>query len=235
MLNIQKKPTPKVFRDWKDENRLIYDLDNSDNDFDILSTAAKEAIQHTLYAEQSGLCCYCMANISKKEEHVTVNGRAKIKNSFDMKVEHFLCQHEHKESKFEYSNFLCACKGEIGKKGNVTKHCDSKKLSKKLKFNPSQDDVESIITYKPNGEINSTDEEFDKELETVLNLNNEFLKNNRREVWKSVPKLFTGKEWTAAQLLKKITDLEVKKGQAKLPAYAGVILFYLKRKLKSKQ
>ena len=129
----------------------------------------KDGLRQALVTEQRGLCCYCMS---------------RIRNSpTEMKIEHWKCQSGHTDEQLNYRNLLGACPGGQGQPPNL-QHCDTRKANRDLLFNPADPahHIETRLSYEANGSIRSDDEEFDQQLEKVLNLNLPMLRNNRRGV-----------------------------------------------------
>ncbi len=219
MLNIQKGAEPTQFRDWKEEMKGKYDLKNYPENYDkIFFKGVKPALQEGLCKEQGYICCYCMQRIEP--------------TGTKMHVEHFRSQDSFKEDKYEYSNMLAACCGNSNIKG-AEKHCDASKAEGVLKYNPSDSssDIEVLISYDPDGTIRSSDGEFDSQLNSVLNLNAAFLKNNRKAVKNAIVKHFkTSGEWTKIQIDKVIRSYSDRNSRGQLKPYCGVATYYLKQR-----
>lgn len=135
----------------------------------------KDDVRTSLLKEQGNLCCYCMRRIPESEKNP------------GSKIEHFLSQEEHKGEELNYRNMLLACLGNEGSPKRL-QTCDSFKGSSALSFNPSDNarNIEDLIGYKANGEIYSSDEQLNSDLDSVLNLNIKSLKDNRREIYLAV-------------------------------------------------
>jgi uncharacterized protein (TIGR02646 family) len=133
----------------------------------------KDALRQALVTEQRGLCCYCMGRIHNGPD--------------TMKIEHWRCQSRHPTEQLNYRNLLGACLGVNGQPPHP-QHCDTRKGDRDLKWNPADPahHIETRIRYEADGSIRSGDLAFDAQLDDVLNLNNEFLKNNRRGVLDAV-------------------------------------------------
>lgn len=141
--------------------------------------ADKDGLRGALVRDQRGLCCYCMNRIEA--------------TSATMKIEHWRCQSRHAELELAYSNLLAACLGGHGQPEDK-QHCDTRKGEQDLKFNPAEPAhrIEQRICFELDGTIASSDAEFDTQLNDVLNLNLQLLKNRRKGVltailewWKS--------------------------------------------------
>jgi len=135
--------------------------------------ADKDALRHALVTEQRGICCYCMGRIR--------NG------PMTMKIEHWRCRSGYPDEQLDYRNLLGACLGEDGKPPRL-QHCDTRKGDRDLLWNPADPahHIETRIRYEADGSIRSPEDEFDAQLEEVLNLNLPFLRNNRKAVWIAV-------------------------------------------------
>jgi len=135
----------------------------------------KDDTRVSLLTEQGHICCYCMRRIPESE---------KIPGS---KIEHFLCQDDHSQEELNYGNMLLACLGNEGSPKRI-QTCDSYKGNKTLTHNPSNNarNIEELIKYKSNGEIYSSDDTLNTELESILNLNTPSLKSNRRVIYEEV-------------------------------------------------
>src|SRR5262249_48936634 len=127
--------------------------------------ADKDDLRRSLLAEQRGLCCYCLSRI----------------RIFNMKIEHWHSQNRHPAEQLDYGNILAACRGNEGQT-RTSQHCDTRKGDTDLSRNPSNPlhKVEDVIRFEPDGRVVSDIEAFDDEINGVLNLNEAFLRNNRK-------------------------------------------------------
>jgi uncharacterized protein (TIGR02646 family) len=135
--------------------------------------AQKHELRGALVKEQRGLCCYCTGRI-----------RA---NSTEMKIEHWQCQAVYSQHQLVYGNLLGACLGGEGQPA-ADQHCDTKKANHDLKWNPANAAhvIESRLRYLADGTIESTDDEFNTQINDVLGLNLSNLKNSRKAVLDTV-------------------------------------------------
>ena len=135
----------------------------------------KTDVRASLLAEQGHLCCYCMKRIPETNE------------TPGSKIEHFLCQDDHRQEELNYNNMLLACLGNEGFPHRL-QTCDSYKGNKPLAITPSSNgrNIEDLINYKANGEIYSNNEQLNEELDSVLNLNMQTLKENRCVIYETV-------------------------------------------------
>lgn len=126
----------------------------------------KQKLREYLVSEQAGICCYCMGRVRADPD--------------SMKIEHWACQHAHPDLQLAYANLLAACMGGEGQPPKK-QHCDTRKGGASLRWNPANlaHSIEARIHYDINGAIRSDDQEFDRQLNEVLNLNLDVIKNAR--------------------------------------------------------
>ncbi|MBY3757706.1 TIGR02646 family protein [Azospirillum formosense] len=175
----------------------------------------KEEVRATLVAEQRALCCYCMGRI--------------VNDPLKMKIEHWRCQEHHRKLQLDYSNLLGACLGGEGKSPNE-QHCDTKKASCDLKWNPANPAhaIESRLRYLADGTVESADQEFNAQINDVLGLNLAHLKSNRKAVldavlkwWRSTP--------NARQKVQQQIDHRI--NAAEHQPFSPVAVWFLRQKL----
>lgn len=137
--------------------------------------AEKDDLRHALITEQHGLCCYCMSRIREGRNAMT--------------IEHWKSRTHYSGEQLNYRNLLGACLGgRVRGQPSRHQHCDARKGKRELKWNPadSAHRIETRVRYELDGSIRANDKNFDEQLETVLNLNLGFLKNNRKVVLDAV-------------------------------------------------
>jgi uncharacterized protein (TIGR02646 family) len=209
MRNISKKAEPRSLTTWRATNSTDY---NGYQD--------KDTLRDALVAEQRGICCYC---------------QSRIYPAFNlMKVEHWHSHKHYPQERLVYRNLLGVCLGGQGKPGKV-QHCDTYKSDKDLCRNPADPahNVDAVIHYLSDGRITSSVDELNEQLDSVLNLNLESLKESRKRQLESFIKLLQRKSgrlnrafWQ--QLLDRETganhDLELR-------PYCGVIVYWVRKHL----
>lgn len=174
----------------------------------------KEELRRHLTEEQKGLCCYCMSRIRP-----TIDA---------MKIEHCQCQERYPKRQLDYGNLLGACLGGEGRK-EQDQHCNTRKGNQDLAINPADPncDVERMVRFLGDGRIKSADENIDRELNGVLNLNWPRLVANRKAVLDAFKqRLQTGTKLNPARELPK---WDGSRG-GELPEYAQVVVYYLKKR-----
>lgn len=218
--------------------------------FDDLKKEAGNYLAHSLAEEQGFICCYCMGEITEKKDPkgavIEIDGLPWLA----MKVEHFKPQKHYPDLVTDYENLLCACEGgcvEGEKKGEEYIFCDSHKSEKDFKAMPNPANVvrkdferKLKLKYNYHGRISSEDEEIDKELNSIINLNCQTLRLAREAVWDSVCKKMSAhcknEEWTNGEDFAKVLieqHQEKKKQDGKFFPYCEMIVFLLKKRFKN--
>lgn len=192
----------------------------------------KDSIRYTLLKEQHGLCAYCMR---------------RIHNDSSTTIEHWAPLSKNKEQALQYSNFLGVCHG--GRKSETDDNkilcCDASKEETAIRISPWNEAHIRDIAYTSAGIIYtlSGNPDFEEDINKTLCLNGltdnsgnfvdtstEIVKGRRDSIqWcKNLYKALDRQgKCTSLRLKKKIEEIE----QAEImPEYAGVKLFYLKKK-----
>ncbi|BDD10426.1 hypothetical protein FUAX_28580 [Fulvitalea axinellae] len=176
MRHIKKDGEPRELTAFKAKGGTKYEGENLD----------KSPIQTQLLKEQGGLCAYCMSRI-----------KAEPGKTPKMGIEHLKDRATHPGLQLDYNNMLGVCLGgkkkrETGKGSNKKEnlHCDQSKDSDKghfeLRFmNPLSEHVTAHYTFADGYVLpNDSDQQklIEAEIEQALNLNNDFLVENRRKL-----------------------------------------------------
>jgi uncharacterized protein (TIGR02646 family) len=128
----------------------------------------KDDLRASLLKEQGYICCYCMRRIAEPTAQKMV-------------IEHFKPQSLYPELQFDYNNLLASCQGNEGA-SEAYQHCDERKKSREIALNPLNQTMMERIKFTGNGEIYTTDEILDNDINHVLNLNLQQLKNERKAI-----------------------------------------------------
>ena len=143
---------------------------------------AASDVREALLKEQGFICAYCMNRIS-----ADLNAQNKPKTE----IEHYRSQHRHPKLDLVFSNMLGVCNGNAGK----AKHkliCDKAKStfdqSNDLTIDPLRIERINQLHYTLEGEIFSLNEVIEDDLNRILNLNEEALKEERRTVYVQMKK-----------------------------------------------
>ena len=122
----------------------------------------------SLAKEQGYLCAYCMRRIPQKSVYP------------QMTIEHVIPQNSAKKNNpilsITYSNMVAVCNGNRNSLNNKDKTCDAKRgtlpdKEQVLFVNPLESSTLRNIYYYGNGEIHSSDDDQEKCINDVLNLN----------------------------------------------------------------
>jgi len=215
-------------------NSLTQHRAKAHSSYSNLPISVKEELRDNLLIEQGYLCCYCMKRIPEK------NNLGGCIHS-DMKIEHYKCQDDFKNSQLTYENLLGACMGNEGRSKHL-QTCDTKKGNLSLKINPisSFPNCETLFKYNSDGEISSIngDVEINKQINDVLNLNMQTLKDNRKQIYLEVQKRVESesKKHNTKQLRIKYFSQErdkwLMKINGKYKEFCMVAVYYLTKKIK---
>jgi len=192
MIYIQKQNEPPLLRKFKKEKQ-----DNKEattyEDFTNYKEGFEE-LRNKLLEEQKYICCYCLQPIpiplKKSDPNYDMDKDKLLLHR--MKTEHFYPKggiDGDRTKDLDYSNLLAACLG--NKKSKKENHCDSSKGSKVLHYLPNpalgkRKDFKKVFKYNVNfhkreGEVlvYNEDENIQAEIDNILNLNEQNLRNKR--------------------------------------------------------
>lgn len=225
MKQINKLPEP---------NSLVVHRASQHSFFYNIPQDAKEELKLNLLIEQGYICCYCLKRIPEK---IDKDGLI----TYEMKVEHHQSQDGHQLLQLQYSNLFGACTGNEGKPGKL-QTCDTKKGSQDLTINliATQPNCEGLFKYNAEGEISSLDddEDINRQINDILNLNMQSLKDARREVYLEVQKRVEteGRRLGTKKLKIKFFEQErdswLSKTSQKHKPYCMVAVYYLRKKIR---
>ncbi len=177
----------------------------------------KEELRASLVAEQKALCCYCTGRLNN--------------DPLMMKIEHWRCQGTYPDLQLVYGNLLGACLGGEGKSPDQ-QHCDTRKANRDLKWNPANTAhvIETRLRYLVDGTVESTDQEFNAQLNDVVGLNLSYLKSNRKAVLDSVLQWWRGAQ--PVQPAKVQSQIDRRTNQlAEYQPFSPVAVWFLRQKL----
>jgi uncharacterized protein (TIGR02646 family) len=221
----------------QEPNSLVRHRASQHSFFYNIPLQTKGELRQSLLIEQGHICCYCMKRIPEKIEKDGIL-------SYDMKVEHFQCQDNFPDLQLTYTNLFGACTGNEGKPKKL-QTCDTKKGNDDLSINPISNapNCETLFKYNADGEISSItdDEEINRQLNNVLNLNMQSLKDGRREVYLQVQKKVESESRQLANKQLKISFFEQERNnwlsrtENKNRPYCMVAVYYLTKKIRQNQ
>ncbi|NMF60418.1 retron system putative HNH endonuclease [Pseudanabaena yagii] len=232
MKYIKKGKEPQTLTDKRNTEGAIYEC-------------AQKDWQEDLLKEQGHLCAYCMRRISLDRK----SGKPSIE------IEHYLSRKLYPDLSLRWENMIGVCNGDTG----LETHCDKSKgktssegvfvkgkangevklnILNPLEINKS----EKVITYSLSGEIfaNVKDTELQnkitEDLDIILNLNDEKLKEYRKEAIDLAKKLLIDKyptgNWTLKQIEREIEEWKNQKNCKYRPFCQAAIWFLEWRKTK---
>lgn len=177
-------------------------------------------LRKSLLQEQGYICAYCMRRIPHKDKN----------SNEDSRIDHILSRDHHPDIKLDYGNMVICCPGAISKEF----HCDKLKGEQDITFSLFDDSFIPTLKYSTkSGSIESANPIWNKEINSILNLNNEILKANRLETLNGVICSLRGKEWTSSDIRKKLEEWDNKDKKDKLKPYCGIVVWFLNKKLKT--
>lgn len=217
MILIRKKSEPLSLRNYRGK---------AQSSFDNMDADVKVELRNSLLEEQGYLCAYCMKRIRKANK---------------VKIEHYRARTS--DNELVYANLLAVCDGnetlrdEKGKVNPKMFTCDTMKRDAVLHINPQNISDMEKISYDNQGKIYSADSECQKDLDSILNLNNSngYLISNRKAALKGILKklseLHQGQDPLPLLLsLKRYCDNPNLEGE--YPEYVGIMRWYIDKKLK---
>lgn len=210
MLYIKKGNEPSSLTEYRKKTFVSY------NECD-----KKDDIRESLLKEQGCLCAYCMRKITKQK----------------MKIEHWYPEDKLSESeRLNYKNMLGVCMGHIeGQKGSDDT-CDTHKKNSVIKINPTDPKMIAKIKYKSrSGEIYSDDEEIQRDLDVILNLNSKGhqLQQNRKAKLDSVinelSRRYPNGSWNKEKLRKFYSAYSKPNKDGMKPEYLGIVEWWISK------
>lgn len=188
--------------------------------------AKKDVLRLALLEEQGGLCAYCMRRIS------FTTGKTTSTRIEHVKPQALSIAEGKSWETLSYGNMVLCCDGDID--GNGTFHCDRSKEDRIISFKPFDQTVMDTISYSSNkGTIKSSNKDYDRDFNKILNLNHPKLEISRLAVIKGlVTELGRKKIWKKRDLIDKLNYYSTPKANGKFHEYCGVIIWYLNKKIR---
>lgn len=156
-----------------------------------------------------------------------------------MKIEHWYPEDRLTEpEKLDYSNMLGVCKGHLDEQKGKFDTCDTHKGNHLITVDPRDSNMIREIKYQTkSGKIYSDNPSINHDLDITLNLNENghLLKQNRKavldEVILKLSKERSKGNWNRRMLQAMKSKYEQCDSEGKKKEYAGIILWYLDKKL----
>ena len=222
----------KNFPEWKQEE--FNDTKVIRQCFDRLP---KEYIRKSLLLEQHYLCAYCMKRIHDDPFYTT--------------IEHWFPLSKDKERALDYNNMIGVCKGgssvKLAERNKRELCCDAYKGDEEITINPLNQEHMKLIKYTRDGKIYTSDPTLDDDIKKKLRLNGVFnldgsfkcdtstgLVKGRRDAYQKsivmIHVLAKKGKLTSSALRKQIEKIEK---EEMMVEFAGVVIFFLKKKCKT--
>lgn len=185
----------------------------------------KEEVREALAKEQGYLCAYCMGRIAPDKDH--------------MKIDHREAQKSEggggKAIALVYKNMLGVCKGGEGL-ARKHQHCDTYKKNRPLKIDPTdaQSGWERTVRYGAGGNIASSLPALETDLNEILNLNVDSLKEARRSAVQGALSVIGREspgEWSEAVVRRAIARFEEPDAGGRLSVFCEAVLYFLRKRL----
>lgn len=178
----------------------------------------KDELCQVLMKEQGFICCYCMQGIKAETAH----------------IEHWRSQKLYPGLQLEYKNLLAVCDGNSGNPQHL-QHCDQSKRDKEITVDPTNPGCETLVKFGTSGDVYSDNAKIDQELNTVLHLNLQTFRKNRKTILDiAIGNLLAVKpegRWSKPFLKKEIHKWERRGANGKYEPYCRVVIYYLEKKL----
>lgn len=220
MVVIKKGAPPRSLVEFQKREGASYDS----VDF------PRKDVYDALLQEQGGLCAYCMARITKNN--------IQIEHWIPQKGENYpdFTQEQCDKLAIDYRNMLGVCPGGAGRAYKYTT-CDEHRKNLRITIDPRQQRMIDSLQYGRDGTITSTDERLERDISEILNLNEARLVANRHSAWEACKKDMQKRQkngtWTKATISKQIAYYEGRNEDGNRHPYAGIVLYWLKKRLQS--
>lgn len=210
MILITKDREPESLTKFlsKQENKRMTWNDFSKNNYDI-----KQEISLSLCKEQGFICAYCMRGLDGNPV-----------------IEHYKCRDHYPDKIYDYKNLL-AVDNKVNPKFQDC--CENSKGNKDISLDPLSLDCIKTIKYSQSGEIFSSVEEYNNDINSVLNLNSNSLKNLRANTYQAMISTFCNIN-NLEELEQNLEKLKRKDSDGKLLPMCGLYIWYLDSILRKK-
>lgn len=177
MRLIKKRVIPSAFQRYRIQpNATFKDMD----------TDVKESLRLSLYKEQKGVCAYCQRKLPAKNG-IPIFSKVKIEHHCEQSI----CNGTNgfADLTLKYKNLFLVCLGVGPRKEDF--HCDTFKATLTIsdglpmQLIPTQNSHINTIIYNK-GNLGSSNNLYQTEIDEILKLNLEYLKESRRKKWQKI-------------------------------------------------
>jgi len=206
MILIQKRGEPATWKAYRLTPGVIY--------------APSHDLRNALLAEQGYICAFCMRSIP-----VTRLDPGEAEQS---KIAHLKSRANHRDHQLDYDNMVVCCPGNI----NGSAHCDKSQGPRNVTLPLFNNQLQQSIKYSTHdGEIKSSNVNWDTEINDVLHLNNVLLKYNRIQTLIGIRNVLETLKWRRAKIREKLSQWTSHDAHGRLKPYCGIVIWYLQKKL----
>ncbi len=204
MIRIQKHNEPNSWTEYRIKPNATYAN---------ACSIAKNTLREALFQEQGHICDFCMGRISTDKS----------------KIAHLLSQSNCPQKDCDYKNMVLCCKGET----NGILYCDTAQGNKDITLPLFKNELQDSISYSSkDGEMKSSNEHWNLQICSILNLNARILKSNRMQVLNGVISSLEKKSIQKADITKMLHEWSTRGPDKQLQPYYGIVIWYLKKKVK---
>lgn len=186
--------------------------------YEDLQNPEKNKVLEKLIMEQGGLCAYCMCRIPENKQ----------KQAF---IEHIVPRSKKPELGLSYKNMIAVCSGNRASNNEESKSCDASRGNKDMVLNPCKRDTLVRIYYTNSGQIHSTDEAEEQNINDVLHLNSaRDLVRLRKAALNGMQMDIDKKNKKGKLFYTQMLDSFQSEGKDK-PPYVGILIWWLRKQL----
>lgn len=177
-------------------------------------------LRESLLKEQGYLCAYCQRRIPLTAQE----------DGNTSKIEHVLPQSGTPDQRQDYKNLVACCPGYL----DFIPHCDKSKEAAMLSINLFSDTLEEGVSYQSRtGKIVHQNPLWDREMNSILNLNHFRLQQNRHQALEGLKNALEKKQYSKREVKNYLKLYMTPNQKGNLHEYCGILRWYLRRKLTS--
>ena len=184
-------------------------------------------LREALYDEQGGICAYCMRRLFDEHER-----QCRTKNKVEHMIPRETCSDA--QARMDYGNLVLCCDGTISGTSPDVTHCDTHKGSDLISFKPTDEEFIKTLYYNSYGKILSSNSKFNEEINTVLNLNQERLVENRHALIYQIIEWLKSNNPSVREIQRKIEFYKSRNRDGLYEPYCEAAIWRLTKSLKSK-
>mgnify|MGYP002680098898 CR=1 FL=1 len=178
-------------------------------------------LRQALYKEQGGICAYCMKRLYDEfSGGVSSN-----------KIEHIKARSQcTRDERMQYKNMILCCSGIENSNSPSATHCDTHRGNEDIGISPLNPACIESISYSRNGQITSSNPEWNRDINDTLNLNHPILVANRKSAISGIIRFLGEKEvWKQSEIKALIKSYESKDNNGLYKEYAAALAYKLNK------